>query len=73
MSVSSCGLAIAFIGLWVVGLVWAVSSGILMAILWFLFGTAILGFIFAIAAAPIALLGAGLVTAGETMKNSNRT
>ena len=73
VGVSSCGLAIGFIGLWIVGLFWAVSSGILMIILWFIFGTTIIGFIFSIAAAPIALLGAGLLAAGEAMKNSDRT
>ena len=73
VSVATCGVMIAFIGLWIVGLIWAFSSGILIVILWFLFGTAIIGFIFSIAAAPIALLGAGLLAAGEAMKNSDRT
>ena len=72
VSVATCGVMIAFIGLWIVGLIWAFSSGILIVILWFLFGTAITALIIGIAATPISLLGAAIVTVGEAMKNSDR-
>ena len=73
ITISTCGIVVMMFALWIIGLLWMISwGGIIGCFLWLLFGTGIVALFLGIAATPISLLGAGMVTIGEAMKNSDR-
>lgn len=71
VAISSCGIVIVAIFLWLGIVFWGYSwGGLFFVILWLFLGTGIVGLIVGVTSLPVRLFGAGMIILGEELKNS---